>query len=183
MLFISAPFLVEPKWILGLWLDDFPEYTVIFLILITIDSLIMSMNMGIAEVINANGNIKLFQISINIFRLLSIVVAFFVLKAGYAPYSLYVVYIIFNIIIFFVRQWVLNRTVKFNNMILIKGAYIPSLMSFVALTPWILIDLQIQPYITMILMYIYLCMVILFIGLNSSERRHIKNFIYKKFRK
>ena len=180
MLFISAAFLVEPEWILSLWLGDVPQYTVTFLMLMTIDSLIMSMNMGIAEVINAHGNIKLFQISINFFRLLSIVVAYLVLKAGSPPYSLFVVYIIFNIIIFFVRQWVLNKTVNFDNWILIKGAYIPSLIAFASLLPWILIDIPVSPVLTLVMMYTYLCIVILFIGLKKNERKNIFSFIQKQ---
>lgn len=183
MLFISAPFLVKPEWILGLWLGEFPEYTVTFLILITIDSLIMSMNMGIAEVINAHGNIKLFQISINTFRLLSIVVAYFVLRAGAQPYSLFIVYIVFNIIIFFVRQWVLNRTVKFNNMILIKGAYLPSLAVFALFAPWMFLDIPLSPIFTLAFMYTYLCITILFIGLKRSERRKIFSIIQKRIKK
>lgn len=179
MLFISAVFLVEPEWILCLWLGELPEYTVTFLLLITIDSLIMSMNMGIAEVINAHGNIKLFQISINTFRLLSIVAAYFVLKAGYPPYSLFIVYIIFNIVIFFIRQWVLNRTVRFNNWILIKGAYIPSLTVFAFLLPWMLIEIPLHPLITLILMYVYLCTTILFIGLRKNEREKIFSLLQK----
>lgn len=183
MLFISAVFLVEPEWILGLWLGDIPEYTVTFLTLITIDSLIMSMNMGIAEVINAHGNIKLFQLSINIFRLLSIVVAFFVLRAGAEAYSLFIVYIIFNIIIFFVRQWVLKKTVNFDNTILIKGAYIPSIATFASLLPWILIDIPVSPVLTLVMMYTYLSISILFIGLKKNERKKILSFIQKQFYK
>ncbi len=183
MLFISAAFLVEPEWILSLWLGEFPEYTVTFLILITIDSLIMSMNMGIAEVINAHGNIKLFQISINTFRFLSIVVAFFVLKAGAEPYSLFIVYIIFNIIIFFVRQWVLKRTVGFDNMILVKGAYIPSIATFVTLIPWMFIEIPLPAVFTLALMYIYLSVAILFIGLKQNERRKILSIIQKRIKK
>lgn len=183
MLFISAAFLVEPEWILKLWLGKFPQYTITFLMLITIDSLIMSLNMGIAEVINAHGNIKLFQISINTFRILSIVIAYFVLKAGFPPYSLFIVYIIFNIIIFFVRQWVLNRTVKFDNWILIKGSYIPSLIAFVSLLPWILIDVPLSPMITLIVMYTYLCTVILFVGLNKRERKKLTSLLQKVTKK
>lgn len=183
MLFISAAFLVEPEWILRIWLGKVPEYTVTFLVLITVDSLIMSMNMGIAEVINAHGNIKLFQISINTFRLTSIIVAYLVLKAGYPPYSLFIVYIIFNVIIFFVRQWVLNRTVKFNNWILIKGSYIPSLIAFASLLPWILIDLPLAPTTTLIAMYIYLCAVILFLGLNKRERKKLTSLLRRKSQK
>lgn len=183
MLFISAAFLVEPEWILGLWLGEVPEYTVIFMVLITIDSLIMSMNMGIAEVINANGNIKLFQISINIFRLLSIVVAYLVLKAGCEPYSLFIVYIIFNIIIFFVRQWVLNKTIHFDNMVLVKGAYIPSVIAFASLLPWILIDMPVSPALTLVLMYIYLCIIIWNIALRKNERVKILKTLSKYVKK
>lgn len=183
MLFISAAFLVEPEWILMKWLGKVPEYTVTFLLLITIDSLIMSMNMGIAEVINAHGNIKLFQISINTFRLLSIVVAYFVLRAGAQPYYLFIVYIVFNIIIFFVRQWVLNKTVHFDNNKLIKGAYIPSLAVFALFAPWIFLDIPLSPLFTLALMYIYLSVAILFVGLKRNERRKILSIIQKRIKK
>lgn len=183
MLFISSAFLVEPEWIINLWLGEVPEYTVTFLKLIIVDSLITSMNMGIAEIINANGNIKLFQISINIFRFLSIVVAYIVLRVGYPPYSLFIVYIVFNIIIFFVRQWVLNRTVMFDNWILVKEAYIPCIISFMLLAPWMFIDIPLSPLLTLIFVYTYICVVILFIGLRKPERRRILHILHKIMKK
>lgn len=183
MLFISAAFLVEPEWVLQIWLGRIPEYTITFLTLIIIDSLIISMNMGISEVINAHGNIKLYQISINTLKLLSIVVAFLVLKAGAPSYMLFVVYITFNIIIFFVRQWVLHKTVNFDNMILIKGAYIPSLSVFALLCPCILIDFPLHPAVTLVFAYIYLGVIILYIGLRKNERKKIISIIYNRFKK
>lgn len=183
MLCVSAAFLVEPEWILSVWLGEVPEYTITFLMLIIVDSLIMSMNMGIAEVINANGNIKLFQISINSFRLLSIVVAFFVLRAGYEPYSLFIVYIVFNIIIFFVRQYILKKTVGFNNKILIKESYVPCLLVFVLFTPWVFIEFPCLPIITLVIMYIYLSVSIFFIGLKKNERQKVLSLIKKLSKK
>ena len=182
MLFISAPFLVEPEWILGLWLGNVPNYTITFLTLMIIDALINTLNMGISEVINAKGDIKFYQISVNTTMLISIVGAYFVLKAGYPPYSLFIVYIIFNIIIFFVRQFVLNKTVNFNNMILLKGAYLPSLAVTALLSPWFFIKSTFTPLVTLILMYVFLFAVVIFVGLNPSERRFIKSFVLKKIK-
>ena len=76
MFLIASPFFLNCEWVLSLWLGKVPQYAVEFTILLVIDSLVMSFNSSISNIIFASGKIKLYQIAINILRLLSILVAY-----------------------------------------------------------------------------------------------------------
>lgn len=178
MLFIAFPFLIDSQWILHLWLGDVPPYVALFTVLMVIDALLDSLNSGIGEVIFASGKIKAFQLSINTLRLLSIICAYFVLKAGAPAHYLLYSYIFFTILAFFARQIVLNRTLGFDNVILIKRAYLPSLLVFACFSPAIFIKLEIPTVLYMCIAAIYLIIIIYFVGLNRNERYKLNQIIH-----
>ena len=183
VLFVSMPFLIAPEWIVGLWLGDVPEYVVSFMKLIIIDTLIASINAGVSNLFFANGNIKAYQFVVNTLRLLAVLAAFFVLRAGFPAYTLFYTYIFFSIVIFFIVQYLLRRVLKFDNSLLIKGSYLPSIVVTLLFTPVFLIKNHINPIILMILAAIYLAAIIYLIGLNKTERVIVKSMIGKAIQK
>ena len=130
MLLISSPFLINTEWVLHIWLGNVPPFAAQFTLLMVIDALFDSLNPGISEAIFASGKIKSFQLIINTLRLVSVVCAYFVLEAGAPAHYLLYSYILFTIVAFFARQIVLHKTLGFDNSILIKGSYLPSLLVF-----------------------------------------------------
>ena len=179
MLVISAPFLVETEYILRLWLGEVPDYAVIFTRLIVVDALLGSLNAGVSEIIFASGKIKLYQILVNTIWLFSILAGYVVLKNGAPAYSLIMTYIVFTGIVLVVRQWVLHKTLNYNNWILIKGAFIPSFVVVLLFLPVFLIEVGIHPLLNIILFTAYLITLIFIIGLNKTERGYINRLIKK----
>ena len=127
MLLVSAPFFVACDWIVNLWLGEVPPYVVSFTILLIIDNLIMAFNSGISVILFASGKIAAYQIIVNTLRLISVAVAYLVLKSGTPPKGLLYTYIVFTIIVVFVTQVILNKTLNYNSMNLIKKSYLPSI--------------------------------------------------------
>jgi len=84
MLLPTIPLLLETKFILELWLKDVPSYTIIFVQLMIINSLIDVMNAGIPAAVHATGKIKYFQIFLSAIKLLALPTAYFFLKKGLA---------------------------------------------------------------------------------------------------
>lgn len=173
MLAISVPFMVDVDFILNLWLGSIPEYASHFVYLMIVEGLISTFNMGLAEAIFANGNIKNYQLLVNSNILLSIVVAYFVLRTGVPAYSLYYVYICFAIINTIVRQVIMHKTLGYDNMYLVKKSYLPSILVVLAFLPFLWVKFSVHPIVEIVLAEVYLCVLIFFIGLSKTERNSI----------
>lgn len=174
--FISTPFLTNGEWIFSLWLGEVPPFVLVFTKLIIIDTLITSLNSGISSLIFAHGNIKLYQISINTLRLLAIVAAYIVLRMGCHAYSLFWTYIVFSLIIFFVGQMVLKKTLNYDNRILWQKSYIPSLSIIILFIPFLFLKFITIPILSIIVYQTILTILITSFGLSKSERK----FIFRK---
>lgn len=178
-LIISVPFLTSPSWIFSIWLGEVPSYVVEFTLLIIIDTLITSLNAGISNIIFASGKIKNYQITINTLRLFSIVAAFIVLRLGVAVYFLLYAYIVFSILIFFSSQYVLRKTLNFDNSILWKQSYIPCFFVTILLFPSLFLSHIINPMLAIIIVELYLLFLIVLVALSNDEKKKIVSYISK----
>ena len=173
MLFISSPFLVAPDWILNIWLETVPEYAISFIVLVTIDSLVQSLNSGISNLIFASGKIALYQMVVNTLRLTALFFGYLVLKSGAPAYYLYFAYIGVSVVVFFVMQSILHKTLDFDNSILWKRSYFPSLLVTVLFVPSCFILGFVPPFLRILLVLAYLGVLVLFIGFFKSERMYL----------
>lgn len=173
MLLIVSPFFVAPNFIFNLWLGTVPEYVVLFTQLLIIDALIGSLNAGIPNLVFATGRIKVYQIVESTILILSIIVAFFFLKAGAPAHALLVIYIVFSAIVLVVRQVLLNRVVKFDNKLLFKKSYLPSLIVTVFSTPALWLNSLFSPLLAILIAAIYISVIIFALGLNNKERSYL----------
>lgn len=180
MLLVASPFFVIPNYVLSLWLGNVPEYTVTFTILMIVDALINTLNAGTVDLVFATGRIKWYQLIVNTLSLLSLVVAYFVLKAGFAAYYLQVTYCVFSVVIMVVRQIVLNKIMKFNNRQLIITSFVPSLAVLFLFLPCCFIPIVLHPLIQFTLCFVYLTILVIYVGLRRSERQKVLVFIKNK---
>lgn len=180
MFLISVPFLIDTEWIMQLWLGTVPPYSVLFVKLMIIDGLISSFNSGLSSVIFANGDIKLYQISVNTLRLAAVFVGYVVLKNGAEPYSLYMVYISFSLLIVGVIQYVLHRKIGFDNRILWNHSYMPSLLVTILFVPFLFVDIQLHPLLIISMGTVYAIVLEFFVGLSKNERNRIVVFLKNK---
>ena len=177
MFFISIPFLLFPELIFKLWLNNVPDYVVPFTILIIIDALVTSLNAGIPDLVFASGKIKIYQSVVYSLSLLSIVVGFLLLYFGAPAVSLLMSYILFSIIIVFVRQIILNKILKFDSKILIFKSYIPSVYVTLLFIPTIFIKSLLPLSIYAIISYVYFMVLIFIVGFTDKEKKYIKELI------
>ena len=80
LLIVAIPLFLEMPYILKVWLNDVPEFSVQFCRLILMVALIQQLSSGMQLAIQANGKISLYQITISIALLLNIPVAWILLK-------------------------------------------------------------------------------------------------------
>lgn len=179
MFLLSFPILLETELLIKFWLGNVPEYSVLFTRLIIIDVLLNTFNYGIADFVFAGGKIKAYQFWVNTILAFSIIVGYVVLKIGFPAYSILYVFIAFTAIVNIVRQIVLKIEYKFDNSILIKGSYIPSLTVVVLSIPAIFLRGYFPPVISLFITEVYCFVLVIFMGLNASERAYFKGITTK----
>ena len=85
MLFIAAPIILEMPFLLGLWLEEVPEYTVLFAIIMLVNALVDNIDFPVWIAIQAVGKIKNYQITLGSVQLLVLPVAYLMFKFGSFP--------------------------------------------------------------------------------------------------
>lgn len=111
MWMISLPICLEAKFILGLWLGDYPEHTVIFTKLVLILCLIQTLKTPRSTIFHATGKLKTVNLVVGGILCAAFPLAYLFLKLGGAPESVF---------------WAVNVTMLFSEIasIIILKRYI-----------------------------------------------------------
>ena len=101
-LLVGIPVFAECDYILHLWLVEVPEYTVPFVRVTLLASLICNSYGFAGTILGASGNIKLSQINIGVLNLIAIIISYLFFLYGFSPVWAYypVVFIYLFIFIF-----------------------------------------------------------------------------------
>lgn len=185
MLLPAIPLLLETKFILELWLKDVPPYTIVFVKLMIVNSLIEVMNAGIPAAVHATGKIKYFQIILSSIKLLALPAAYLLLKAGYEPYIIIISFTVSALISLFVQQILLKKLIKFNVKEFIMQGYVKMLSVLIPLTTLFFIEQMVIPGIFRFISLSVLSVVFIFImvyalGISASERAYLRNYLSNK---
>lgn len=113
MLMLALPILMETETILSIWLNRVPEYTVVFVRLIIVYSLILCISTPLVTAMLATGKIKRYQIIVGGFQLLNFPFSFVALMLGASPVITYVFQIVFEMCCLSSRLWLLREMIGF----------------------------------------------------------------------
>ena len=100
LLVLSAPVIAETPFILSLWLVDVPDFTIQFVRLTLVISIIDSIYSAYSVGVQATGQQKLWTVTVSIFGLCILPVSYVLFKVGFNPTAVFVV----NIITTFIGQ-------------------------------------------------------------------------------
>lgn len=184
LLFIlTMPILLYTEEILQLWLKQVPDMSPLFTRLVLIEILISSAYSPIAQVNQASGRIKNYQLAISLLFLTIFFLTLLVFKLGFPVYSTFIISVFFAVIGLFIRILILRKENFFPAKVYLSKVILP-------LIPVVLISISIP-----VLMYKFLPHTIIYfllniiagltlnaisiwlIGLNKSEKVLIKNGI------
>jgi O-antigen/teichoic acid export membrane protein len=171
------------EYLLGLWLTVVPEYTVIFVRIILLVSLVNSLSGSIGTMIQASGKVRNYNIIVGLIIMLDLPISYFVLKAGYLPYTVMYVALFTATASLFARLFIMKRIVEYSasyfivtifcKNIFIAGAII-SVLSYVQ-------SLFSVNFLTFLLMSLFSVLFIVAIiyaaGLSSTERMMVRKKI------
>ena len=100
---IAAPLCFYLDYILGIWLVEVPPYASTFIIFLITYNLIDSVQAPFWKVITATGNIKYYEIWLNLLLMLNIPLTYYFLKNDFPPYIVVIVSTFINFISAVVR--------------------------------------------------------------------------------
>lgn len=178
LLILLAPLLINVDFVLGLWLKDVPAYSANFLILIGCISIFASMANPLAVVAEAANRLKFYNLTTMPFYLMSIPLAYLLLKSGNSVYVVFIITLITEFFGFFIKLWIASKIIAINKkqinilflkallcmlIVLLLGSYVKPLIHglLLSITSIILSG-------TMAILLAYLVM------LNTYERNSIK---------
>lgn len=182
---LYVPFLIEMPFILKIWLKNVPEYTIVFCKVLLIRNLIEQLYIPLITAINAQGNIKLFQILNSFLNLTPIVVSYLFFHFGYPPYYLYFSFFIFSLVQFFLVLYFSKINLNFPIVnfykFVIKKSLLPFFISIIiAFMPSFFISSNLlRLFVVTSVGCISFLLSVYFLGLDNFE----KDFIDKSFLK
>ena len=178
MVMITFPAFVGADCLLGVWLDEVPAHTALFVRLmmvnILVDSLGGTMNIGI----NATGRIAAYFLTISIFKVLTVLAVYLLFRFfSLSPEYSVVCTIGYSVLSVFIKVVIYSRSVGFPAWDYLSGVILPDMgvlvVSLALIVPcyW-LFDLTSVPILIAVVFYAFCVSTLigLFIGCNRMER-------------
>jgi len=179
----ALPLLIEMDIILNTWLKTPPEGAIIFTRLALIEVLINSISLPIGTAARAPGRMRSYELVLGSFQILIFFIDLLILKMGGAAYSVFIVAIIINCVMFWVRLLLVNSLIKFPIKLYIKQVILPvSLVIFISSTLSNIINLLLPEKIIYVILSVISSMTITTIcmykfGIDLLMRNKLKEMM------
>jgi len=189
MWIFALPLFLEMDAVLQLWLKIPPAGAVLFTRLALIETLIVSISLPVITAARAPGKMKIYELTLGIIQIAIFVVSWFVLMLGAAVYSVFVVAIIANLVMFVVRLLIVRTLIGLSMRLFFRKVVFPvfvvgifsALLAFVI--HYILPEGFIFTCISVLYSIIITCICTYFIGLEKFEREKVRSIIVNRVRR
>ena len=112
MLVFILPVMLETEFILQIWLGSYPEYTVSFVRLVLIVSIIDVLSGTLINLQSSTGRIRNYQLAVGGMLMMNFPLSYLCLKLSFSPVSVYVVAIVVALFCLILRLLFLQRMVE-----------------------------------------------------------------------
>jgi O-antigen/teichoic acid export membrane protein len=180
---VILPIQLELPSILRLWLKDVPEYTVLFVRIILIETMVESISYPINGAWLAAGDVKLYQIITSVILLLNLPLALVLTAFGFSSSGVLIMSALLSLIAFLLRLIIFSRQFKFSVGLYITCILIPMLIVTVtgSVIPVVFSLLYPEVFsripLTMLISTVSILTVVYYTGVTVDERRYIKNML------
>lgn len=114
LLMLSLPIIIEAPLILGVWLKEVPEYTVIFLRIIMFTSMLNALSNPLITSMHASGKVRDYQIVVGGISLLTLPLVYFGFKYfSLEPYYAMIIAFAVEFVCHIARLYMLVRSIEF----------------------------------------------------------------------
>lgn len=177
------------KFVLDLWLNDVPQYTVSFCQLILAYTIVYQSYHGIELSIHACGKIKNYQIWGYGIQILVLPLSYWALAVGFQPESVLLISLASGIINLFVTIYFAYKIANLNVWNYIKSYLIPiySIITVSLIVSILFSCILPNSFLGLLAVYsinsIFAVILFWFIGMDSSDKLYINGIINKILRK
>ena len=186
VLFFFVPITLEAHYILQLWLDEVPEYTVVFVRLVLLIALVESIGSPIMATIQATGQIKWYQIIVGSLLLLNIPISYVLLRLGYPPQSTMIVGVVIALVSHIARIIFMRKQVDMSVRSYVIGPMFTILIvtACVIVVPCLLHAILEEGLLRFLIVgatsVTFSILSVYYVGLTTSERIFIKGLIISR---
>ena len=190
LLFVLAlPVLFNTDYILGLWLKEIPEHATLFVQLLLVFALSESVSNPLITMMLATGKIRDYQLLVGGLQLLNLPISYLFLKLGAMPEVTVMVAIGISQVCLFVRVFMLRRIAGLPAGNFISDVYLKGLLKVscgALVLPLLFTFIKPGGFVGFVLSASIACIsamtAVLFLGMNSGERRQMYSFIFQRSR-
>lgn len=177
---IVIPFIHLAPWILKVWLTEVPNYTIQFVKLIMVYSLIRSIHGPIDTLFKSFGKLKYYQMCEGFILFLPILFSYLFLREGASFYTVFLLIIFFDIVNTTIIINIARIQIGLNSNIYIKRVMLPCLISFMTMTIIYYFNIIIGETIEKNIIYTFISIIcsitcMWFIGMTKQEKQTIIN--------
>lgn len=186
---IAIPIFIEMENILGLWLKEVPEYTLIFCRLMLINIVLDTLSNLFATAAQAYGKIRNYQLIVSLVLIMNFPLSYLALSVFKIPYLTYVVYGFISICLLVTRIIIISGQIErrlfkpFINKVLIPVTLVLIPSFAISYLLYLLIDnmADVAQLIVFVLISVIMISGVIFgLGLNSPERNRVIVFVKSK---
>ena len=188
MFLLSYPLIVNIKYVLSLWLGEYPAHTESLSVLIIIGLMISCLSGPLWVSIYATGNIKYYQIVVSLVMLSVLPIAFFIGKSGGTPEMIFIIRAMCFIFVLIVQLYFLRKYINLHIRGFAQAVIFPvSLILALSCVFYYIVHLNMTRaetfgvFLYQTLMYeVFIGFLIWTIGLNNSERKQLVTFVLSR---
>ncbi len=185
---IAYPVLLEINYVLDLWLGgDVPDYTASFVVIVILITFLNNMNASLSAVVHATGKMCKYQVVSSFITLSSLPVAYYSLKLGCSPNSVFWISLIFTFFMQIASLLILRSIVFFSLSKYVRKVILPFIffvsISFpVPLIPhYIMCDGFLRLFVVSAVSISTSLLLFYLVGLDSKEKILVNSFLFKFF--
>jgi O-antigen/teichoic acid export membrane protein len=186
MYLFALPLFIELPFVLLLWLKNPPEYTVIFIRIELIETLICSFIFTFATSIYATGNIWQYQLILGLVGFLQFPLSYILLVLEFPAYSVMIVSLCLMILLVIARIFLLKRLINYSISYFIFKVVCPLIIAAFcsALFPVLMLHAMRESLlrlVTIIIVSITCTSVFMyFIGIDKNEKELVRSLVFRR---
>lgn len=189
---VTLPLITLLPGVLNLWLGTYPDETVLFSRLALVEGLILSISFPLMTAARAVGDMRAYELMLGGLQILILVCSWLLVRGGFPAYSVFLVAIGFNVVMFFVRIWLVRRTVDLDVPLYVKSVILPifiTVLSSVALTVALVmlapestaLELTVDSIAAAAAILLFAPVCSYAFGLTDGERRALRAIVASRF--
>lgn len=183
---IAIPFCFESNFILNIWLKNVPDWTVIFIQLQLVRTLLEQLSLGLNTALNAQNRIKTLNIQSSYLYLIALVVICLLFWAGYPPYMLFISMIVLVVVQTLMKLELCHRYLDMDYSSYFKEVLYPSVLLTISmvlsgiLSSSLMEESLLRTIITFLSMWGVMLVMCFFFFLKKEEKTMLLGVIRRK---